>query len=158
MSEFDFILQEFCTNIDTTMELPLAANYDDLRRCQDALTDGTIEIGKRLLCFLEYVLHLFGKVIIQFFFANVIKKYAEFRRFLGIIQECHMQWQATTCEAQRLQGELDKMQLKFEECIQERANFETKLLHARRLLETESKERRRLVSEPFAVTLFDAFS
>lgn len=27
------------------MELPLVANYDDLRRCQDALTDGTAEIG-----------------------------------------------------------------------------------------------------------------
>lgn len=58
-----------------------------------------------------------------------------------------MQWQATIVEAQRLQRELDKLQLKFEECIQERVNFETKLLHARRLLETESKERRRLVSD-----------
>lgn len=56
-----------------------------------------------------------------------------------------MQWQATTVETQRLQRELDKLQLKFDDCIQERSNFETKLLHARRLLESESKERRRLV-------------
>lgn len=56
-----------------------------------------------------------------------------------------MHWQATTVEAQRLQRELDKLQLKFDDCIQERVNFETKLLHARRLLESESKERRRLV-------------
>lgn len=75
------------------------------------------------------------------------KKNAEFRRVLGIMQENHMQWQATIGEAQRLQRELDKLQLKFEECVQERVNFETKLLHARRLLETESKERRRLVSD-----------
>lgn len=46
-----------------------------------------------------------------------------------------MQWQATTAEAQRLQRELDK-------CAQERSDFETKLFHARRLLETESKARR----------------
>lgn len=28
------------------MELSLVANYDDLRRCNDVLTDGTAEIGK----------------------------------------------------------------------------------------------------------------
>lgn len=60
---------------------------------------------------------------------------AEFRRFLQIIEESRLQWQATTAEAQRLQRELDK-------CAQERSDFETKLLHARRLLETESKARR----------------
>lgn len=59
----------------------------------------------------------------------------EFRRFLQIIEESRMQWQATTAEAQRLQRELDK-------CAQERSDFETKLFHARRLLETESKARR----------------
>lgn len=32
------------------MDLPLVAHFDDLRRCQDALTDGADEIGKRLLC------------------------------------------------------------------------------------------------------------
>lgn len=64
-----------------------------------------------------------------------------------------MQWQATTVEAQRLQRELDKLQLKFDECIQERSIFETKLLHARRLLESESKERRRLVSVPCEISL-----
>lgn len=59
----------------------------------------------------------------------------EFRRFLQIIEESRSQWQATTAEAQRLQRELDK-------CVQERSDFETKLFHARRLLETESKARR----------------
>lgn len=28
------------------MELSLVANFDDLRRCNDVLTDGTAEIGK----------------------------------------------------------------------------------------------------------------
>lgn len=83
----------------------------------------------------------------------MFRKNVEFRRFLDIIQESHMQWQATTVEAQRLQRELDKMQLKFDECIQERSNFETKLLHARRLLESESKERRRLVCMPALLQL-----
>lgn len=64
----------------------------------------------------------------QFFFP-------EFRRFLQVMEESRQQWQATTAEAQRLQRELDK-------CAQERSEFETKLLHARRLLETESKARR----------------
>lgn len=59
----------------------------------------------------------------------------EFRRFLQIIEESRLQWQATTAEAQRLQRELDK-------CAHERSDFETKLFHARRLLETESKARR----------------
>lgn len=51
------------------------------------------------------------------------------------MEESRLQWQATTAEAQRLQRELDK-------CAQERSDFETKLFHARRLLETESKARR----------------
>lgn len=37
------------------MELPLVANYDDLRRCYDALTDGTAEIGMSLLCLPKYM-------------------------------------------------------------------------------------------------------
>lgn len=59
----------------------------------------------------------------------------EFRRFLQVQEESRMQWQATTAEAQRLQRELDK-------CSQERADLETKLFHARRLLEMETKTRR----------------
>lgn len=51
------------------------------------------------------------------------------------MEESRSQWQATTAEAQRLQRELDK-------CAHERSEFETKLLHARRLLENESKARR----------------
>lgn len=128
------------------MELPLIANFDDLRRCQDTLTDGTAEIGESLLCSPSYrsrTAFFSHKQFINFSF----KKNVEFRRFLGIIQESHMQWQATTGEAQRLQRELDKLQLKFDDCIQERSNYETKLLHARRLLESESKERRRLVCD-----------
>lgn len=61
--------------------------------------------------------------------------YVEYRRFLQILEESRSQWQATTAEAQRLQRELDK-------CAAERADLETKLFHARRLLETESKARR----------------
>lgn len=64
----------------------------------------------------------------------------EFRRFLQIMEERRMQWQATTAEAQRLQRELDK-------CAQERSDFETKLFHARRLLESESKARRAVENE-----------
>lgn len=60
----------------------------------------------------------------------------EFRRFLQIMEESRSQWQATTAEAQRLQRELDK-------CAEQRSDFETKLFHARRLLENESKLRRK---------------
>lgn len=69
----------------------------------------------------------------------------EFRRFVGITRESQLEWQSTVAEAQRLQRELDKMQRKFEECLKERSDFETKLCHARRLLESESKARRQLV-------------
>lgn len=70
----------------------------------------------------------------------LISTIIEFRRFLQIIEESRMQWQETTAEAQRLQRELDK-------CAQERSDFETKLLHARRMLETESKARRAAENE-----------
>lgn len=53
----------------------------------------------------------------------------EFRRFLQIIEESRLQWQKQQLmlEAQRLQRELDKS-------AQDRlSDFETKLLHARRL-------------------------
>lgn len=59
----------------------------------------------------------------------------EYRRFLQIQEESRLQWQQTTAEAQRLQRELDK-------CCQDKADLETKLFHARRLLEMESKARR----------------
>lgn len=57
-----------------------------------------------------------------------------------------LQSQATATEALRLQRELEKLQRKFNECQQERTDFEIKLSHARRLLESESKARRQIVS------------
>lgn len=54
--------------------------------------------------------------------------------------EWRLQWQATTQEAQRLQRELDKS-------LQVQADLETKLFHARRLLEMESKARRAAEAE-----------
>lgn len=62
-------------------------------------------------------------------------KCKEYRRFLQVQEESRLQWQETTAEAQRLQRELDK-------CTQDKADLETKLFHARRLLEMESKARR----------------
>lgn len=38
------------------MELSLLANFDDLRRCDDILTDGTAEIGKQRTAFLISVI------------------------------------------------------------------------------------------------------
>lgn len=70
----------------------------------------------------------------------------EFRNFLEIVREMRSNWQETVAEARRLQQELDELQRKFEECMHERSDFETKLFHARRLLEAESKARRQLVS------------
>lgn len=32
------------------MSLPVVANFDDVRRCQEVLTDGTAEIGKSIHC------------------------------------------------------------------------------------------------------------
>lgn len=58
-----------------------------------------------------------------------------------------MQWQATMAEAQRLQRELDQLQINYEKCSQERLDYETKLFHARRMLESEIKSKRHLVSE-----------
>lgn len=65
---------------------------------------------------------------------------SEYKRFLQIQERGHEQWQATVAEAQRLQRELDQ-------CIQERGELETKLFHARRLLENESKARRTAETE-----------
>lgn len=64
----------------------------------------------------------------------------EYRKFLQIQEEGRMQWQETKAEAQRLQMELDK-------CSKERADLETKLFHARRLLELETKSRRAVEME-----------
>lgn len=71
----------------------------------------------------------------------------EFRRFLQVMEESRSQWQETIAEAQRLQRELDRLQRKYDECVHERLDFETKLFHARRLLESETKAKRQLVSE-----------
>lgn len=70
----------------------------------------------------------------------------EFRRFLQITEANRLQWQETIAEAKRLQRELDRLQHKYDECVQERSDFETKLFHARRLLECETKAKRQLVS------------
>lgn len=64
----------------------------------------------------------------------------EFRRYVQMQDEWRLQWQATTQEAQRLQRELDKS-------LQVQADLETKLFHARRLLEMESKARRAAEAE-----------
>lgn len=70
----------------------------------------------------------------------------EFRQFLEFHEEGRLQWQATITEAQRLQKMLDK-------CSQERSDLETKLFHARRLLEMESKARRTVEMERDALEL-----
>lgn len=59
----------------------------------------------------------------------------EYKRFLLVQEQSHEQWQATVAEAQRLQRQLDQ-------CVQDRAELETKLSHARRLVENESRARR----------------
>lgn len=65
---------------------------------------------------------------------------AEFRRYVQMQVEWRNQWQSTVTEAQRLQRELDRS-------LQAMADLETKLFHARRLLEMESKARRAAESE-----------
>lgn len=64
----------------------------------------------------------------------------EFRNFLQYHNEMRVQWANTTQEAQRLQRELDK-------ALQSMADLETKLFHARRLLEMESKARKTAETE-----------
>lgn len=59
-------------------------------------------------------------------------------------EEWRSKWQATTAEAQRLQRELDK-------ALQIQTDLETKLFHARRLLEIESKAKRNAELEREAV-------
>lgn len=59
----------------------------------------------------------------------------EFRRYVAMQDEWRHQWLSSIQEAQRLQRELDKS-------LQTMADLETKLFHARRLLEMENKARR----------------
>lgn len=74
-----------------------------------------------------------------------LKQFAEFRRALQIIQESRLGWQESAAEVQRLQRELDRMQCLYDECIQERLDLQTKLLHAHRFSESEIEVRRKLV-------------
>lgn len=115
----------------------MLATFDDLRRCDDILTDGTAEIG---MCFDVYGVFFFRgkqKCLVDFheiclFFVRV---YTEFRRFLEVQDQWRLKCMTSTQEAERLQRELDK-------AIQTMADLETKLFHARRLLEMENKARR----------------
>lgn len=68
----------------------------------------------------------------------------EFRHFVQLHEEWRAKWQATTAEAQRLQRELDK-------ALHVQTDLETKLFHARRLLEMESKARRTAETERDAI-------
>lgn len=95
--------------------------------------------------------------MISFYFLKNASHYLlnlEFRRFLQTVREIQSYWKETLIEAQRLQRELDMLQQKFEECMQERSNFETKLFHARRLLEAESRAKRQLVLDYKTIAFF----
>ncbi|XP_058059633.1 rac GTPase-activating protein 1 [Anopheles bellator] len=59
----------------------------------------------------------------------------EFLRFVQLQDECRTQWLKLTEETQRLQREQDN-------ALRSISNLESKLFHARKLLETESKARR----------------
>ncbi|XP_041778152.1 rac GTPase-activating protein 1 [Anopheles merus] len=59
----------------------------------------------------------------------------EFLRFVQLQDECRMQWLKSIEEAKRLQRELDN-------ALRSITNLESKLFHARKLLETETKARR----------------
>uniref|UniRef100_A0A182VUE0 Rac GTPase-activating protein 1 n=1 Tax=Anopheles minimus TaxID=112268 RepID=A0A182VUE0_9DIPT len=59
----------------------------------------------------------------------------EFLRFVQLQDECRMQWLKSIEEAKRLQHELDN-------ALRIITNLESKLFHARKLLETETKARR----------------
>lgn len=113
------------------MELSCIANYDDLRRCDIVLTDGTGEIG-------EFPERFPGRTDYLSTFP------IEFYKFVKMYEEYRTKWQATTAEAQRLQRELDKS-------LQVQTDLETKLFHARRLLEIESKAKRNAELERDAV-------
>lgn len=79
-------------------------------------------------------------------FVLVLVLSLEFRRYVQMQDEWRLQWQATTQEAQRLQRELDKS-------LQVQADLETKLFHARRLLEMEAKARRTAETERHVIDM-----
>uniref|UniRef100_A0A182KD04 Rac GTPase-activating protein 1 n=1 Tax=Anopheles christyi TaxID=43041 RepID=A0A182KD04_9DIPT len=64
----------------------------------------------------------------------------EFLRFVQLQDECRMQWLKSIEEAKRLQRELDN-------ALRSITNLESKLFHARKLLETETKARRHAEQE-----------
>uniref|UniRef100_A0A182J469 Rac GTPase-activating protein 1 n=1 Tax=Anopheles atroparvus TaxID=41427 RepID=A0A182J469_ANOAO len=64
----------------------------------------------------------------------------EFLRFAQLQDECRMQWLKSIEEAQRLQRELDN-------ALRSITNLESKLFHARKLLETETKARKHAENE-----------
>lgn len=69
------------------------------------------------------------------FVCFLVRVHTEFRRFLEVQDQWRLKCMTSTEEAERLQRELDK-------AIQTMADLETKLFHARRLLEMENKARR----------------
>ncbi|XP_055383829.1 rac GTPase-activating protein 1 [Condylostylus longicornis] len=88
--------------------LSMLAEYDDIRRCQEVLHEGTAE--------------------------------EQFLRFAALQEECRLQWLAAIREAQRLKTELD-------EALKQMSHLESKLYHARRLLDVESKLRKEAEQE-----------
>lgn len=64
----------------------------------------------------------------------------EFLRFARFQEDCRLLWLNAVREAQRLQYELDKN-------LSSMADLETKLFHARKLLEMENKARREAENE-----------
>lgn len=109
--------------------LTTLATFDDLRRCEGVLTDGLSEIGK----FKFYDLNSFYNFV--FFFTFI-----EFLRFVQAQERSRLKWLNAVHEADRLQRELDGS-------LQNVAGLETKLYHARRLLEAETKLRKEVERE-----------
>lgn len=108
--------------------MSLVATFDDLMRCMAVLIDGTAEEGLKSI-FLE------RNVII-----STLHKFTEFLKFVKVQEECRMQWLAAIQEAQRLQRELDAS-------LQNMADLEAKLYHARKLIESEHKARKEAENE-----------
>lgn len=108
--------------------MSLVATFDDLMRCMAVLIDGTAEEGLKSI-FLE------RNVII-----SILHKFTEFLKFVKVQEECRMQWLAAIQEAQRLQRELDAS-------LQNMADLEAKLYHARKLIESEHKARKEAENE-----------
>lgn len=102
--------------------LSTVATFDDLRKCAAVLTEGTAEEGKYILFLL-----LTSKLTCVF--------YKEFLAFVRYHQSCRQTWVDATQEAQRLQRELDC-------ALKNMADLESKLYHARRIVESELKARK----------------